>query len=268
MRNTPTYRPTISGSKRSRRELAALHRERLAWFASAAPESLLHPLLSEVPGLTYWAKDRQGRFMIASREILRRYGIESEEELLGLTDHDITPKAIADGYVLADNLLLAGKEKRVERLELAFDSQGMLDWYVVTKLPMLDQRGRIMGTMGIMRRATEHSASLPLVQGVAKAVDLMRRDYANSVTMTEVAKASGQSLRQLQRSFQNAFGISPQEFLIKTRVLAAMRLLDETNAAVTEIADRCGFVDASSFAALFKRRTGMTPKGYRLRTRH
>ncbi len=265
MRNTPHYRPAITGLKRTRRELDAFDQERTAWFAAVQPDSLLHPLLAEVPGLTYWAKDRVGRFMVASREILRRYGIESERQLLGLTDHDITPKAVADGYVQADKLLLTGKEKRVERLELAFDSQGTLDWFVVTKLPMLDLRGRIAGTMGLMRRATDHTASLPLVQGVSKAVDLIRRDYAKGVTMAAVATASGQSLRQLQRCFQNAFGISPQEFLIKTRVLAAMKLLDETNAAVAEIADRCGFVDASSFAAQFKQRTGMTPKEFRRR---
>lgn len=227
---------------------------------------MLHPLLAEIPGITYWAKDRHGRFMVASVAILRRYNIESERDLLGLTDHDITPKAIADDYVHGDMLVLSGKERRLERLELAFDSQGTLDWYVVTKLPMLDQRGRIVGTMGLMRRAKDHASSLPLVQSVSKAVEIIRTDYAKGVTMTQVAKRSGQSLRQLQRCFQNAFGINPQEFLIKTRVLAAMTMLDETSLAAAEIASKCGFVDASSFAMQFKQRTGLTPRAYRQRS--
>jgi AraC-like DNA-binding protein len=265
MRNVPHYRPAITRISRARRELEAFGRERRAWFGSVGPDSALHPLLAEVPGLTYWAKDRRGRFMVASVEILRRYKIDSESDILGLTDHDITPKAIADGYIEADELLLSGKERRVERLELAFDSQGTLDWHVVTKLPMFDQRGRVVGTMGIQRRAAEHSASLPLVQGVSKAVDVIRRDYAKSVTMAAVAKTSGQSLRQLQRSFQKAFGMAPQEFLIKTRVLAAMKLLDETNATISEVASQCGFVDASSFAMLFRQRAGLSPRAYRQR---
>ena len=203
--------------------------------------------------------------MVASREILRRYHIRSERDLLGLTDHDITPKAIADGYVQADDLVLNGQVKRVDRLELAFDSQGTLDWFLVTKLPMRNQRGRIIGTMGLMRRAKDHTASLPLVQSVSKAVELIRSNYAKGVTMTQVAKHSGQSQRQLQRCFQNAFGVSPQEFLIKTRVLAAMTLLDETSLTAAEVASQCGFVDASSFTVQFKQRTGVTPRAYRQR---
>jgi AraC-like DNA-binding protein len=265
MRNAPHYQPALTGRKRTRSEVDEFQKERAAWFGAAAPDSLLHPLLAEVPGLTYWAKDRQGRFMVASRQILRRYGIQSESDLLGLTDHDITPKAIADGYVQADRLVMTGGVERVERLELAFDSQGTLDWFLVTKLPMRDQRGRIIGTMGLMRRAGDHASSLPLVQSVSKAVELIRSEYAKGVTMSEVAQRSGQSLRQLQRCFQNAFGISPQEFLIKTRVLAAMTQLDETGHTAAEIASKCGFVDPSSFAKQFKQRTGVTPRAYRQR---
>jgi AraC-like DNA-binding protein len=267
MRNTPNYRPAITGTKRSQKELIAFARERIDWFGNVSPDSLLHPLLAEVSGLIYWAKDRQGRFMVASREILRRYNMASEKDILGLTDHDITPKAIADDYVMADAILLSGDQQRVERLELGFDSQGTLDWFVVTKLAMFDQRGRVIGTMGIQRRAEEHSTSLPLVQVVSKAVEIIRRDYAKSVIMADVAKASGHSLRQLQRNFQSAFGISPQEFLIKTRVLAAMTRLDETHHAINTIARDCGFVDASSFAMQFKQRSGMTPRAYRTRVK-
>ena len=106
---------------------------------------------------------------------------------------------------------------------------------------------------------------LPVMQAVSKAATILRRDYAQSVSMLALATECGQSLRNLQRRFLAAFGISPQEFLIKTRVLAAMRLLDETSLTGAEIASKCGFVDASSLAELFKKRTGLTPSAYRLR---
>jgi AraC-like DNA-binding protein len=78
-------------------------------------------------------------------------------------------------------------------------------------------------------------------------------------------RTCGQSLRQLQRRFQSAFGITPQEFLLKTRVLAAQRLLESTSRNASEIAKLCGFVDASSFAQHFRQRIGMTPTEYRER---
>jgi transcriptional regulator GlxA family with amidase domain len=96
---------------------------------------------------------------------------------------------------------------------------------------------------------------------------MIRRDMGGRVVMAEVAAACGQSLRQLQRQFRAAFGITPQEFLIKTRLLAATRLLEETQMTAAEISEQCGFVDASSFTQHFRARLGITPMAYRRQTR-
>ncbi|MDB6076014.1 MAG: AraC family transcriptional regulator, partial [Verrucomicrobiaceae bacterium] len=138
-------------------------------------------------------------------------------------------------------------------------------WFVVTKLPLRDQRKQMQGVMGVLRRPDEAERQLPVFQAVARAVETIRRDYAKPVSIAYLAMACGQSLRQLQRRFQEAFGITPQEFLIKTRVLAAIRLLEETSLTAAEIAERCGFVDASAFTEQFRKRTGLTPTAYRRR---
>jgi transcriptional regulator GlxA family with amidase domain len=69
----------------------------------------------------------------------------------------------------------------------------------------------------------------------------------------------------LQRRFQSAFGITPQEFLIRTRVLEATKLLEQSALSAGEIATRCGFVDQSSFAQHFRKRIGSSPAMYRKR---
>jgi transcriptional regulator GlxA family with amidase domain len=46
-------------------------------------------------------------------------------------------------------------------------------------------------------------------------------------------------------------------------VIAAMKLLEETNLSASEIAVRCGFVDGSSFAEQFRARVSQTPSAYR-----
>ena len=162
-----------------------------------------------------------------------------------------------------DGRLLSGKAKHIERLELWFDRQGLPDWYFVSKLPLLDKRGRPQGVMGILRRAEEHEKRLPLFQTVSRAVDIIRHAYGRPLVIADIAQTCGESLRQLQRHFQTAFGITAQEFLIKTRVLAAARMLEETSLTAAEIGARCGFVDASSFTEHFRQRTGMTPSAYR-----
>lgn len=263
MRKTTPLHPKPRQPKRSRGILAALERERARWVASLDPRFLFHRLFDHVPGVVFFAKDRAGRTMFVSRGILDRYRMSDESEMLGLTDFDINPGSMAEGYVQDDERLLSGKVAHIERIEIWFDRQGMPDWFVVTKLPLSDRRGRPQGVMGVLRRAAEHEMRLPVFQTVAQAVEIIRRNHAQPLVCADVARQCGQSLRQLQRHFQRAFGVTPQEFLIKTRVLAATRMLEETSLATAEIARRCGFVDASSFTQHFRKRIGSTPAACR-----
>lgn len=226
---------------------------------------LFHRLFDHIPGVYFFAKNREGRLMFASQGLMQRYQMVDDSEIIGRTDFDLNPDAMAQAYVDDDERILAGEATQVERVELWWDSQGIPDWFLVTKLPLLDTWRRVQGVMGVLRRPDEAERRLPVFQTVAQAVEMIRRDYAKPVIVADVARSCGQSLRQLQRRFQAAFGISPQEFLIKTRVLSAMRLLEETNQSVSEVAERCGFVDASSFTVHFRKRLGVAPAAYRRR---
>ena len=217
MRNATPLQPRRKRHQRSRRELATLEAQRGAWVATLAPGSLFHKLFDHLPGVFFFAKDRAGRTMFASRGTLERYRMRDEAEILGLTDFDLSPGGMAEQYVRDDERLLTGKVKHIERLELWFDRQGMPDWYVVTKLPLLDRRGCPAGVMGTLRRAEECEMQLPVFQAVAHAMKTIRCDFAKPILITEVARQCGQSLRQLQRRFQEAIGVTPQEFLMRTR---------------------------------------------------
>lgn len=236
-------------------------------MASLDPAGHFPRLFDCLPGLHFFAKDRDGRLMFASRGLRERYAMQDEGEILGMTDFDLNPDPMARAYVDDDRRLLAGETGMVERIELWWDGQGMPGWFMVTKLPLLDRYGKIAGVMGLLRRPDEADGELPAFQTVAKAVEYLRSRYAEPLAMEEVARSCGQSLRQLQRRFRLVFGIPPQEFLLKTRVLAAQRMLETTSCNAAEIARRCGFVDASSFAQHFRKRTGLAPTVYRERWR-
>jgi AraC-like DNA-binding protein len=266
MRNATAIKPS-KGRPLSAAELRAWRSRRDAWIASLAPASLFHRLFDYIPGVYFFAKDAHGHLMLASRGLVTRYEMRDAEEILGRTDFDLNPRIMAQEYVNDDKHLVEGKVPVVERLELWWNRMGLADWFMVTKLPIRDRRGRVQGVMGILRRPDEAERRLPTFQTVAKAVEMIRRDMGGRVVMAEVAAACGQSLRQLQRQFRAAFGITPQEFLIKTRLLAATRLLEETQMTAAEISEQCGFVDASSFTQHFRARLGATPMAYRRQTR-
>ena len=255
--------PRSSDRSPARDGLQRLVRERAAWLSKVDPSAHFHALFDHLPGVCFYCKDTQGRFMLVSRGFLQHHQLRHEREILGRTDFDVAPHHMASGYVRDDARLLTGRAKCVERVELWFDKQGSPDWFLVSKLPLKDAQGRICGTAGVVRRAAEHEMQLPIIESVARAVEMIRRDFAGAIVLGEVARACGLSMRHFQRRFQHAFGFSPQAFLMKTRVIAAMKLLEETNLTAAEIAGRCGFVDGSALAEQFRARVGQSPTAYR-----
>jgi AraC-like DNA-binding protein len=236
---------------------------RAKWLAGLGGESGFQLLFDHIPGVAFFAKDREGHLLYASQALLARYGMADESGILGFKDHDINPKSMADAYVEDDARLHSGSAKVIERMELWWDLQGLPDWYLVTKIPLYARDGSCAGVAGILRAPAESERSLPVFQTVARAVEVIRRDYATHLRIEVLAEACGQSLRQLQRHFQRAFGLTPQEFLLKTRVIAAARLLENTSLSTGQIADSCGFPNTNAFGHHFRIRTGVTPAAYR-----
>lgn len=227
------------------------------------PASMFHRLFDHIPGAHFFAKSRDGHLMFASRGLLQRYQMRDDSEFIGRTDYDLNPDTMARAYVDDDRRIIAGKVPMVERIELWWDRQGMPDWFLVTKLPLFDRKGKVQGVVGVLRRPDEAERRLPVFQTVAQAVEIIRRDYAKPLRIEDVARSCGQSLRQLQRRFHSAFALTPQEFLMRTRVLAAARLLEKTELTAAEIAAQCGFADQSSFTQHFRRRIGSSPARHR-----
>jgi len=98
---------------------------------------------------------------------------------------------------------------------------------------------------------------------LSQAVLRMRRGFSKRLTIETLASECGLSMRAMQRQFRRVFGLTPQEFLLKTRVAAACHLLRTTARSLSEIAAECGFTDQSSFTQHFKRHMGVTPNRYK-----
>ncbi|GGV31996.1 AraC family transcriptional regulator [Kitasatospora herbaricolor] len=82
-------------------------------------------------------------------------------------------------------------------------------------------------------------------------------------TVRRMAGLALMSERSFARRFVEAAGTSPLRWLLDQRVLAAQRLLEETDLPVDEVAARCGFASAVSLRPAFVRRVGLAPREYR-----
>jgi two-component system response regulator YesN len=96
---------------------------------------------------------------------------------------------------------------------------------------------------------------------------VVRRHYANRLTVAVVAKGLATSPRQLQRAYAQ-FGESTfSEDLAARRLIAAAELLAQGSISVREVARRVGYRQPSHFARTFRRRYGVPPAAFRAERR-
>ena len=237
--------------------------KRDAWLSEIDPGHLFHRLFDVIPGVHFFAKNRKGELMFVSRNNPALGPKADEASVIGLTDFDLNPADMARSYVRDDDRIYATERPLLNHVELWFDSLGMPDWFVVNKMPIWSRAGKIIGVMGISQNYDGRAKILEPLQGIAKAVSHIRRHYHRDVALGELARMAGFSARQLQRKFKAAFGVGPQQFLIKTRLLAGCHALRESQQTMAEIAYACGFSDQSAFARHFRLHIGMTPSQFR-----
>lgn len=81
----------------------------------------------------------------------------------------------------------------------------------------------------------------------------------------ELALISGYSSDHFRHIFRKEFHVSPQEYLIDTRLENARRLLLKAELSCTEIAYQCGFSNAAQLSSMFRKKWGIPPVEYRKR---
>jgi AraC-like DNA-binding protein len=216
-----------------------------------------------VPDLFFFVKDRHGRFITASAAVVQRLGRSNVREIVGRKDEDFYPPEIADQFARDDQQVIESGKPLLRRVELAYDGQRLLDWFVTSKLPVFGRKGEVIGIMGVTMGYNDRRAAIGPFLRAARAVEFIRAHYREKLSLAQIARAGGHSTRQLNRVFNEAFNMSPNEFVLRTRVKAASEALLHTDASLSEIAGEFGFYDQSVFTTQFRMRTGMTPAAFR-----
>jgi transcriptional regulator GlxA family with amidase domain len=65
------------------------------------------------------------------------------------------------------------------------------------------------------------------------------------------------------RSFRNATGTSPMQYILQTRIRNAQTLLETTDDSISNIASIVGYDNPMYFSRLFSKAKGVSPTGYR-----
>jgi len=97
---------------------------------------------------------------------------------------------------------------------------------------------------------------------VSDAVEILRREYAEPLTVGDLAVRVHLSPSHLARLFRKAYGVGPYRYLSILRINQAKRMLTVEKRGVEETARLCGFCSSSNFIREFRRIDGDTPRGF------
>ena len=92
-----------------------------------------------------------------------------------------------------------------------------------------------------------------------KMLSYIYENYAELVTLEDIAKAADISRSEAGRCFRTYMGCSPVEALIQYRLQMAHRLLSERTQTLQQISYACGFNSVNYFSRQFKKKYGYAP---------
>ena len=114
---------------------------------------------------------------------------------------------------------------------------------------------RHLNSLSSLKISTKKEILKRLLQGR----DFIDENFKEKIDIKEIARLSCLSEFHFFRSFKEAFGTSPHNYLIKKRLNEAQKLLKNKNISIGETAFECGFADIHSFSKSYKKHFGVSP---------
>ena len=129
----------------------------------------IHDAISALPDFV-WLKDANGVYLLCNPMFERFLGA-SEAAIVGKTDHDFVPQALADAFRANDQAAMAANSPRVNEEWVTLADSGQRVLLETTKVPLRDANGQLMGVLGIGHDIT---AQRQLQQDLQEALLFMR----------------------------------------------------------------------------------------------
>jgi len=112
--------------------------------------------------------------------------------------------------------------------------------------------------LGVVTRRSTDVLAIP-DRGLARALQVIREQACQGLSVDEVAAAAGLSRSVLQRRFRAQLGRTVHQAILEVRIRRACQLLRETDLPIAEVAEQAGFRHQEYLGAVLKKRLGKTP---------
>lgn len=124
----------------------------------ALERNVLRTVTDNIPD-SIFAKDTEGRYMLANKAFSTLHGMKSPDELLGKTVFDLFPKERATALNKDDLLVMKSGGQVTETERTAVDAEGNVKVLQTIKVPLIDVSEAVVGIVGVHRDITRRKES-------------------------------------------------------------------------------------------------------------
>lgn len=168
---------------------------------------LLRTIIDNMP-VNVYVKDLEGRKVLANRSEYEFLGAETEEEVLGKKDIDFNTEEIANVSVGEDQRVMEAGQPMINE-----DTYTIVDgkkyWFMVSKIPLRDEHGEIVGLVGISTDITKRKKILKELQKREELYQLISEKSADMVCL----HAPDGTYEYVSPSVEELLGYKPKELI-------------------------------------------------------
>lgn len=120
-----------------------------------------------------------------------------------------------------------------------------------------------MTQLGLIRDIPAADRGTPRLPALQNMLTYIQDHYAEPIRLADIAAAGAMCRSKCCSLFREVLQQSPLEFTQNFRIQKSIALLRDTDLSVSEIAEACGFNNASYYVECFHRIVGQSPKKYK-----
>jgi len=132
----------------------------------------LQSLIDMVPD-NLWVKDLDSRFAVANRATALRLGCASPQQLIGKSDLELCPWETAQKYLADEREVIETGRPMIDSEEYMLAPDGAKLWIATTKAPLRNDRGEVIGVIGVSRDVTRRRLADAMREGQAGILEMI-----------------------------------------------------------------------------------------------